>query len=134
MKKFKDKIGTFLIIAILVFSTAASTMLLQNVTAHNPPQNILTSSFIHVAPDPIGVGQTATINFWVNQPPPTANGPYGDRFGNMTVKVTMPDATTQTLGPFTSDDTGGTFTTFTPTHTGIYSFQMIFGGANPSRH
>jgi Glucose dehydrogenase len=123
------KILTSLIAAILILSIGASIIqLTPSATAHNPAQNILTSSFIHVAPDPIGVGQTATVNFWVNQPPPTANGPYGDRWGNMTVKVTKPDGTTQTLGPYISDDTGGTFATFTPTQTGTYSFQMFFGG------
>jgi hypothetical protein len=46
----------------------------------------------------------------------------------MTVKVTHPDGTTETLGPFTSDATGGTSTTYTPTAVGNYSFQMIFAG------
>ena len=53
---------------------------------------------------------------WLGQPPPTANGPYGDRWQNITLKVTFPDGTTKTLGPFTSDDTGGTYTPFTPSH------------------
>jgi outer membrane protein assembly factor BamB len=46
----------------------------------------------------------------------------------MTVKVIKPDGTTQTLGPFTSDATGGTYTTFTPDQLGNYTFQMSFGG------
>ena len=116
-----------LIAAILTLSIA-STTLFENTSAHSPPLNILTSSFIHVAPDPIGLGQTVTVNFWVNQPPPTANGPYGDRFGNMTVKVTQPNGKTETLGPFTSDDTGGTYTTYAPNQLGTYTFQMIFAG------
>ena len=33
-----------------------------------------------------------------------------------------------TLGPFTSDDTGGTFTTYTPDAIGNYTFQMKFAG------
>ena len=101
-----------MIVAILAVS--ASITLFPSTKAHTPPWQILTSSFIHVAPNPAGLGQTVTIGFWVNQPPPTASGPYGDRFGNMTVKMTLPDGTTQTLGPFTSDDTGGTYTTIAP--------------------
>jgi len=46
----------------------------------------------------------------------------------MTIKVTKPDNTTQILGPFTSDDTGGTHTDFTPTQLGTYSFQMSYPG------
>jgi hypothetical protein len=54
----------------------------------------------------------------------------------MTVKVTHPDGTTETLGPFVSDDTGGTYTTYTPSVVGTFTFQMIFTGwtltnANP---
>ena len=47
---------------------------------------------------------------------------------SMTVTVTKPDGTTETLGPFTSDDTGGTFTTYTPDALGNYTFQMNFAG------
>ncbi len=134
MQNLRSKTMAIMIVAILAVS--ASVTLFPNTKAHTPPWQILTSSFIHVAPNPAGVGQTVTIGFWVNQPPPTASGPYGDRFGNMTVKMTLPDGTTQTLGPFTSDDTGGTYTTIAPTQIGTYSFQMIFTGwtltdANP---
>jgi hypothetical protein len=96
--------------------------------AHTPSWNVPTYSFCSVSPNPIGVGQQVNVNFWVNLPPPTASAQYGDRWHNMTVKVTKPDGTTQTLGPFTSDATGGTYTTFTPTVVGNYTFQMIFGG------
>ena len=101
---------------------------LPSALAHTPAWNIPTYSFISVSPNPIGVGQQVNVNFWVNIPPPTASAQYGDRWGNMTVKVTKPDGTTQTLGPFTSDATGGTYTTFTPTTTGNYTFQMFFAG------
>ena len=33
-----------------------------------------------------------------------------------------------TLGPFISDDTGGTHTQYTPTEVGAYTFQMSFPG------
>ena len=127
MQKKKIILST-LLATILVLSISTTIQFAPDASAHNPPQNILTSSFIHVAPNPAGIGQTITIGFWLNQPPPTANGPYGDRYTNMTVKITMPDGTTKTLGPFTTDDTGGTYTTFTPSITGTYSFQMFFAG------
>ena len=73
-------------------------------------------------------GQKANVNFWLSLAPPTASGPYGDRWKAITVVVTKPDGSIQTLGPFTTDDTGGTFTTYTPATTGNYTFQMIFAG------
>ena len=128
MIKLKNKNMAILIAALLTISMGASTLLIPNTSAHSPPWTILTSSFIHVAPNPTGLGQTVTVGFWVNEPPPTASGPYGDRFGNITVIVTKPDKTTETLGSFTSDDTGGTYTTYTPSQLGTYTFQMFFAG------
>jgi hypothetical protein len=115
-------------LAILLISSIIICSIASAVSAHNPPQNIQTLAFLNVAPNPIGVGQTVTVNFWLNQPPPTANGVYGDRWNNLTVVVTNPNGTTQTLGPFSSDATGGTFTLYTPTVVGNYTFQFFFPG------
>jgi hypothetical protein len=121
------KKGIISIVLILIISMS-TLMLLPSVNAHTPSWNIPTYAFCSVSPNPIGQGQRVNINFWLNQPPPTASGQYGDRYANMTVKVTKPDGTTETLGPFTSDATGGTSTTYTPTQIGNYTFQMFFGG------
>ncbi len=121
---------------LLSLSMEASVMLLPMAHAQIPPP-IPTYSFISVSPNPIGVGQTARVNFWVNEPPPDASAQYGDRWLGLTVVITKPDASTQTLGPFTSDDTGGTSTEWVvPDVTGNYTFQMFFPGqtltgANP---
>ena len=48
----------------------------------------------------------------------------------MTIKVTHPDKTTETLGPFSSDDTGGTHVSYTPSSVGTYTFQMSYPGQN----
>jgi len=44
------------------------------------------------------------------------------------VIVTDPNGVKTPLGPFTSDLTGGTHTTFVPTTTGNYTFEFIFPG------
>ncbi len=111
-----------------MISMGASAILIPNANAHTPGWNIPTYTFCSVSPNPIGVGQTVNVNFWVNLPPPTASAQYGDRWTNMTLIVTHPDGTKETLGPFTSDATGGSHTTYTPTVTGNYTFQMKFGG------
>lgn len=123
-KQFFGALATTLLLLILLVPIAS----IPNAIAHTPPWQIPTYSFIVVSPNPVGVGQTVNVNFWINQPPPTASAQYGDRWHNMTVIVTKPDGTKTTLGPFDSDATGGTYTTYTPDTTGNYSFQMVFGG------
>ena len=57
-----------------------SIILLPNANAHTPAWSIPTYSFINIAPSPIGVGQQVNVNIWLNAPPPTASGAYGDRW------------------------------------------------------
>jgi outer membrane protein assembly factor BamB len=129
MQKQKNKTMAILIVALLSISMATSITLLP-ANAHTPSISWQTLAFISASPNPCGQGQQVTLGFWLQQPPNTANGPYGDRWQGMTVKVTKPDGTNETLGPFTSDDTGGTFAIYTPTLLGNYSFQMFFPGQN----
>ena len=117
-----------ILIATLLLISSGAIILIPSTSAHSPPLNIQLLAFCNVAPNPAGVGQSVTIGFWLNEPPLTAGGPYGDRYTNMKVTVTKPDGTTQTLGPFTSDDTGGTHTQFVPSTTGTYTFQMSYPG------
>ena len=138
-KKLKNLNGKAMAIlmAILLSLSMEAAILVQTANAATGPINP-TYSFIAVSPNPIGTGQTARVNFWVNEPPPDASAQYGDRWQGMTVVVTYPDKSTKTLGPFTSDDTGGTSTTWVvPNVTGNYTFQMFFPGqtltgANPA--
>jgi hypothetical protein len=128
MKFAKNRIAAIAISIFLMLSMSASMILTPTASAHSPAWNIPTYSFCSVSPNPIGVGQTVNVNFWINEPPPTASAQYGDRWTNMTVIVTKPDGTTETLGPFTSDATGGSHTTYTPSVIGNYTFQFVFGG------
>lgn len=128
MKTLKNSVLAVLIVAVLAVSTGS--IIIQSTSAHLPPWQIKLFAFINVGPNPAGIGQTVTVNFWLNAPPWTANGPYGDRYYPMTVNVVKPDGTNETLGPFTSDDTGGTATHYTPAKLGEYKFQMFFPGMN----
>jgi len=60
-----------------------------------PPQgtHIPTYSFINVAPNPAGIGQTVTINFFLATPLETS----AEFAVNMTVIETKPDGTVLTL-------------------------------------
>src|ERR1700690_3574006 len=106
MQSLKNKTLAILIAAILTFSMGATLALLPSISAHTPSWNIPTEAYVLVGPNPIGIGQTATVHFWLQEPPPTASTAYGDRWSGLTVKVTLPDRTSTTLGPFTTDDTG----------------------------
>jgi len=124
------------IAVILVLAFSAITAGIPMLSAHTPPQSVQTYSFLNAAPNPTGVGQTIQLTFWLSIPPPTANGPYGDRWQDFTVKVTKPDGTSTTLGPFKSDPVGSSYTAYTPDVVGTYSFQMFYSGqvlagANP---
>jgi PQQ-like domain len=119
---------TTTIASVLIFTMALTLIAIPIAYAHDPPWNFPTYAFINVAPNPVGVGQSVTVAFWIDKYPPTAYYYYGDRWHGMTVTVTKPDGTSQTLGPFTSDSSGGTFTTYTPDKTGNYTFQFSFPG------
>jgi hypothetical protein len=113
-----------IITAILIVSIGAMTL----ANAHTPPWQIPTYAYCSVAPNPAGLGQTVTIGMWVQIPPPTAAGTDGDRWHGFTVTITDPDGIKTTLGPFTSDATGGTWTSFTPDKLGTYSFIVNYPG------
>jgi hypothetical protein len=115
-------------ITLLMITMTIPMLTLQPATAHSPPYSIPTYAFINVAPNPAGIGQAVTVGFWLVQPAPTSSGPYGDRWQNITLIVGHPDGTKETLGPFTADDTGGTYAIYTPTTEGNYTFKMVFGG------
>jgi hypothetical protein len=128
MKMLKNKTLAIAIAIFLLLSMTASIILTPNANAHTPAWQIPTYAFINVAPNPAGLGQSVTVGMWLQIPPPSAQAAYGDRWHNFKVTVTKPDGTTETLGPFTSDDTGGTFTLYTPTSLGNYSFVFSFPG------
>ena len=107
--------------------------MIPNAKAHLPPWTIPTYSYINVSPNPCGIGQTATVGFWLAMPPPTASGSVGDVWHNLKVTVTKPDGTTGTLGTFITDATGGTYTLYTPTTLGNYTFVTVLSRGHIKR-
>jgi hypothetical protein len=128
MKKSKNKTAATMIALFLMLTIAFSLAALPAANAHTPSWTIPTYAYLSVQPNPVGVGQQAFVNFWLDKVPPTAMQQYGDRWHNFTVTVTKPNGNTETLGPFTSDDVGGAFTTYTPDTLGNYTFVFNFPG------
>jgi hypothetical protein len=136
MKKLSNRTKATLFALLLVLTIAVPLMAVPLASAHTPALNIPTYSYVQVFPNPIGVNQQANIFAWLDKLPPTASGEYGDRWQGLTVTITKPDGSTQTMGPFTSDPVGTIFEIYTPDQIGTYSFQFNFPGqklvgANP---
>ncbi len=73
-------------------------------------------------PNPVGVNQEVLLHVGITD----AIGTTADGWSNITVTVTKPDGSTETLGPFRTDSTGGTGTIYIPTLVGTYTFQTHF--------
>jgi len=85
--------------------------------------DIQTWTFINVAPNPCGVGQTVTVDFWLAVPLQTSAV-----VTNFTVQITNPDGAVTVQGPYASDVTGGTTFEYAPTMLGTYTFIAMFNG------
>jgi outer membrane protein assembly factor BamB len=137
MKTQLNKLRLTTIALLLLLAASGTIAMLPAVTAHTPAWTVPTYAFLNCAPDPVGVGQTVFVTFWLDRVPPTANVAFGDRWENLTLKITKPDGTTQTMGPYRTDDVGGAYIQWRPDSVGTYTFQMIFPGqtmlgANPN--
>ena len=112
-----NKIASAIII-ILMISTALPLFALPTKAATSTKA---TYAFINVMPNPVGVGQSCLLDVGIPDP----IGAAGDGW-NLTVTVTKPDNTTETLSPIKTDSTGSTGIVFTPDQVGNYTFQTNF--------
>jgi len=120
--KIASAIALFLMLSIVVTLVAVPLA-----SAHTPPWTISTYAYIEAQPNPIGVGQTVYITFWIDKVPPTAAGTiYGGRWHNMKLTVTTPSGQTENLGTFNSDATGGAWSQYVPDEIGVYTFKFDF--------
>ena len=123
--KIQGKQTLFAIALILMLTIA---VLITYFPIVNATENVPTYAYLSVRPNPVGVGQTLLVAFWLNFAPPTANGATGDRWQGMTVTVTKPGGTNQTLGPYASDPVGSQWINYVPDTIGTYYFQFSFPG------
>jgi hypothetical protein len=91
-------------------------------TVNAAPSSKSTFAYIGAMPNPVGVGQTVMLHVGI----PDALSTATDGFTGLTVVVTKPDNTTETIGPYRTDSTGGTGELFTPTQVGTYYLQTHF--------
>jgi len=81
-----------------------------------------TYAFIGATPNPIGVGQEVLLHVGIT----LQVGTVSDGWEGLTVTVTRPDGTTETLGPIRTDSTGGTGFVYVPNMVGTYYVQTHF--------
>jgi hypothetical protein len=130
-KKTKSTKNKKIAIALfLMLSIGASMTLVSTTNAHTPAWEITTFAYIHVAPDPVGVGQVVNVIMWVDK---TMGGWFAAsadndiRMHDYKLTITRPDGETETqTWPIVWDTTSSQYTSYTPTQTGEYTFKFDF--------
>ena len=125
IKKIKNKNALILLSMFLMLSMAASTALSPTLAQVIPAPGTVIPTYAHmnVFPNPVGVGQQITLGIFLATPMETSLIAH-----NFTVQVVPPTGANVTLGPYTSDTTGGTVAYYTPDQVGNYTFQFFYGG------
>jgi hypothetical protein len=117
-EKMNKKIKVSTIVFILILTIPVEFVALPAVYA----QTKQTYAFLGIVPNLTGVNQPVTLHIGITHP--TAWPHEG--WEKLTVTVTNPDGSTETLGPYKTDTTGGTGVTFYPEQVGTYRFQTHF--------
>ena len=119
MKKLdlNPKIATLTLILILSISAVMITL-----PTVNAQQTKATVAYLGAMPNPVGVNQQVLLHIGITESLASAEMGWED----MTVEVTRPDGTSETLGPYKTDSTGGTGDIYTPTMAGTYEMYTVF--------
>ncbi|PVX26659.1 MAG: hypothetical protein CW691_00740 [Candidatus Bathyarchaeum sp.] len=121
MKKLKNLSKTFAMLLILMFATSVVIAAFPIAMAQEP-ERMQTYPFIGVTPNPVGVNQQVLIHLGITCELPGTHYSWE----GITVTLTKPDGTSETLGPFSTDSTGGTGSVYTPTMVGTYKLQTHY--------
>ena len=119
MRKIKNKIMATLITLILTLSIVFPLFALPTTNAQSTRE---TYAYIGATPNPVGVSQETLLHVGITQQLSLVQ----ESWTGLTVTVTRPDGTTEKLGPFKTDATGGTGTIYVPTMAGNYTLQTNF--------
>lgn len=124
--KLIKKTSIHKIIALITMLTITTTIFTLPVDSAQSPLSKKTFAYIGATPNPVGVGEPTLIHVGITDSLVVVS----DGWTGLTVTVTKPDGTTEKLGPFTTDSTGGTGTEYTPTMEGTYKLQTHFPTQN----
>ena len=121
-KRKMNKNSKTIISMILLLTFAASMVMTSPTTQAQTVPTLRGYAIMDAVPNPVGVGEQTLLRF--GQIRATGDASYG--WTGITVTIVRPDGTTENLGPFTTDSTGGTATVYTPTQTGTYTVTCNF--------
>ena len=114
---FKKSLTILILVAFVVSIIAAVP-----IQPANAAVTMKTYPIVDAIPNPVGIGQETLLKCGISEATPSAQ--YG--WSGITITVTKPDGTSQTLGPFTTDSTGATYTTYVPDQLGNYTVTTNF--------
>jgi hypothetical protein len=117
MKMSKNKKNSTLALFFMI-AIVASLLALPSASADTRA----TYAYIGATPNPVGVGQETLLHIGITQQLSLVQ----ESWTGLTVTVTKPDGTTETLGPFETDATGGTGSIYVPNMEGNYTLQTHF--------
>ena len=105
---------------LLILTFAVSIVMTSPPARAQPTQK--TYPFVDAVPNPVGVGQQVILRCGILQALPDIYTAWT----GITVTVVKPNGDTVTLGPFSSDSTGGTSTNYIPDQVGTYKLTTNF--------
>jgi len=121
-EKYMNKSKT--IIAMFLLLTFATSLIMTTPTTQAQAQapSMKTYAIMDAVPNPVGVGEQTLLRFGIIE----ATGDVSYGWTGIKVIVTRPDGTNETLGPFTTDSTGGTVWVYAPAQVGTYMVTCLF--------
>ena len=115
----KTKTSSILLLTLLILSLT----LFVNIPVAKAV-DIKTYAFIAVSPNRVSLGESTVVNIWLQPIPPS----QFYVFHGLSVTVTKPGGTTETLGPFTTYTIGSAYFNYVPSAVGDYSFKLTYPG------
>ena len=110
------KISVIILIAIL---TLSATLIVLPVNAQ---ATIDATAYINAVPNPVQVNKPTLFHVGSVYPTPSQVGGWT----GLSVEITKPDGSTETISSINTDTTGGTGVVYTPTMVGTYVIQTVF--------
>ena len=113
----------FAVIILFIFALSIVTSIpLASIPTAQAAATMKTYPIVDAIPNPVGVGQETLLKCGISEATPSAS--YG--WTGITITVVKPDGHEETLGPFTTDSTGSTYTTYVPDQIGNYTITTNF--------
>jgi len=125
----KNKTKAIAIALFLIFAMTVSIVAIPATNAHTPAWEIKTFAFIHVAPNPIGRGQTVNVLMWLDKVIQGAAAANEIRFHDYKLTITDPDGAVETeTWDVCIDTTSSQYFAYTPSKVGTYTFKFEYPG------